>query len=171
MRHRSSDQRTQRTFILGLVGTLACGLLGASPNQVIDQQASYEAQVRRTEGGVPHIKASDFGSLGFGTGYSMAQDNICLFANQFLTFSAERSRFLGPQSGNLQSDFFYQLFIERREALEPSIPARPQCSAALQPVTTTTCARSAWQTSPTRVVVVKPGCARSQRSISDVSRE
>lgn len=119
MRHMSSTQRVSRTFTLGVVGALACGLLGASPNQVIDQQASYEAQVRRTDGGVPHIKASDFASLGFGTGYAMAQDNLCLLAGQFLTFSGQRSRFLGPQGGNLQSDYFYQLFIDRGEALEP----------------------------------------------------
>ena len=48
----------------------------------------------------------------------MAQDNICLIANQMLGFSAERSRFLGPQDGNLQSDYFYQLFIDRKEAAE-----------------------------------------------------
>lgn len=108
--------------LLGVVAALAAGRApaadAASPNQQIDQQATYEAVVRRTAGGVAHIKAFDFGSLGFGTGYAMAQDNVCILADQFLRFAAERSRLLGPQGGNLNSDFFYQLFIDRGEALE-----------------------------------------------------
>ena len=105
--------------LAGLVSLAGCSsqedpsLAGINPN------ASYEAVVRRTDGGVPHIQANDFSSLGYGTGYAMAQDNICLIANQMLSFSAERSRFLGPQDGNLQSDYFYQLFIDRKEAEEP----------------------------------------------------
>ena len=30
-----------------------------------------------------------------------------------------RDSFLGPQQGNLESDFFYKLFIDRGDALEP----------------------------------------------------
>ena len=36
----------------------------------------YAAQVERTAGGIPHITAADWGGLGFGTGYVMAEDNI-----------------------------------------------------------------------------------------------
>ena len=88
----------------------------------VDRQATYEALVRRTDAGVPHIKAADFASLGFGTGYAMAQDNVCILADQFLTFAAERSRFLGPSVANLNSDLFYQLFIDRAEASETVDP-------------------------------------------------
>ena len=93
MASRSLRQRTR-----SLAGVLACGLLGpgaspaaAAPNQAIDQQATYEVLVRRTASGVPHIKADDFASLGFGTGYAMAQDNVCILADQFLRFAAQRS--------------------------------------------------------------------------------
>ncbi|MBP9033063.1 MAG: penicillin acylase family protein [Pseudomonadales bacterium] len=105
--------------VFGLA-TITGDALAASANQQIDRQASYEATVYRTDGGIPHIVAADHGSLGFGTGYAMAEDIVCLLADQrFLTFSAERSRFLGPQQGNLESDFFYKLFIDRGDALEP----------------------------------------------------
>jgi acyl-homoserine-lactone acylase len=61
--------------------------------------------------------------MGFGTGYAMAEDILCLLADdRFLTFSAERSRFLGEGGGNLDSDFFYQLFIDRGEAEDPVDP-------------------------------------------------
>lgn len=107
-----------------LVGVLAVGLVaGASRGDSLDDQgAAYEALVRRTDGGIPHIRANDFGSLGYGTGYAMAQDNVCILADQMLTFAGERSRFLGAAGGNLQSDFFYQLFISRGDALEPVDP-------------------------------------------------
>lgn len=106
-------------ILLGLAGLLGCASQSGLRPADIDADASYAAVVSRTDGGVAHIRADDFASLGFGTGYAMAQDNICLIADQMLSFSAERSRFLGPQGGNLQSDYFYQLFIDRKEAEEP----------------------------------------------------
>ena len=108
-----------RASLVGLVGLAGCSSSDGPALDGINANASYEAVVRRTDGGVAHIQADDFSSLGYGTGYAMAQDNICLIADQMLSFSAERSRFLGPQDGNLQSDFFYQVFIDRKEAQEP----------------------------------------------------
>lgn len=102
-----------------LAGALACCLLASVSCTAIDTQPVYDALIRRTEGGIAHIKAADFGSLGYGTGYAMAEDNVCILADQFLTYAAQRARFLGPQGGNLESDYFYQLFIERGDALEP----------------------------------------------------
>ena len=64
------SHRPLRALGTVLIGTLAVGMLGASSNQSIDQQATYEATVQRTEGGIPHIEAADFASLGFGTGYA-----------------------------------------------------------------------------------------------------
>ncbi|GAB5451223.1 MAG: N-acyl homoserine lactone acylase QqaR [Halioglobus sp.] len=40
--------------------------------------SGYSAEVRRTEFGIPHIKAEDWGSLGYGYGYAYAQDNFCV---------------------------------------------------------------------------------------------
>lgn len=99
--------------LFGLVAMSACSRNHPGRSEPGDQQVTYEALIRRTEGGVPHIKADDFASLGFGTGHAMAEDNICILADQFLTFAAARSHFFGPDAGNLNSDFFYQLFIDR----------------------------------------------------------
>lgn len=38
----------------------------------------YSAELRRTEYGIPHIKAKDWGSLGYGYGYAYSQDNFCV---------------------------------------------------------------------------------------------
>src|SRR5215210_3886796 len=93
-----------------LVGAL---LISATP-ALAASNGGYRAEIRRTTGGVPHIKARDFGSLGYGFGYAYAQDQICEYASMIVTVSAQRSRYFGseadsPSGGtNLQSDFFWQ---------------------------------------------------------------
>ena len=74
----------------------------------------YEASLYRTEGGFPHIEANDFGSLGFGTGYTAAQDNVCFLAEDFLKYNAEKARYFGAGFYNthLNSDFFYQYLVD-----------------------------------------------------------
>jgi acyl-homoserine-lactone acylase len=76
----------------------------------------YRAKIRRTAHGIPHIKADGYGSLGFGYGYAFAEDNVCELAEELLTASGRRSRFLGPDGSyvelgtpinNLVSDFYY----------------------------------------------------------------
>jgi acyl-homoserine-lactone acylase len=74
----------------------------------------YHAEIRRTTGGVAHIKADDFGSLGFGYGYAYAQDQICELADIVTTVNAQRSRFFGATQDNLSSDFYYQRIIDER---------------------------------------------------------
>src|ERR687898_1558335 len=98
-----------------LVGAL---LLSASP--ALAAKSGYRAEIRRTTGGVPHVKARDFGSLGFGLGYAYAQDQLCEYASMIVTVSAQRSRYFGPDADspsggtNLQSDFFWQRIKDER---------------------------------------------------------
>ena len=79
----------------------------------------YKSTVRRTAYGMPHIEAKNFLGLGFGYGYAIAEDNICVLAETYATVDAERARWFGPggeyqQRGNgvtvnnLDSDFFFQ---------------------------------------------------------------
>ncbi len=56
----------------------------------------YRATIRRTEHGIPHVVAKDFGSLGFGHGYATAETSICSLADTLLTARGQRSRYLGP---------------------------------------------------------------------------
>src|SRR6266704_1210917 len=81
------------------------------------------AQIRYTTGGVPHILAHDWTSLGFGYGYAFAQDNLCTMANDYVTVEAQRSRYFGPTGvdiergngvvvSNLDSDLFFQQIID-----------------------------------------------------------
>src|SRR3954469_8169676 len=58
--------------------------------------ATYSATITRTEHGIPHITAKDFGSLGFGSGYAAAGTSICTLAHTVLPARGQRSRYLGP---------------------------------------------------------------------------
>ena len=93
----------------------------------------YVAEIRRTEYGIPHILAGDYGSLGYGYGYAFAQDNLCVMADRVITLRGERSRYFGPaaDSGdtlgaatdNLDSDIYYQSL--RQSGIVRRLLARP----------------------------------------------
>jgi len=105
-------------------GTLLMIALIAILGGCSDGPPAYEAEIRRTAGGIPHIKAEDFGSLGFGTGYAAAEDNLCLLAENILRYRGQLSRYFGPgeNNENLNSDFFFQLMIDRRIAKQKIPP-------------------------------------------------
>ncbi|MFG2917132.1 penicillin acylase family protein [Kitasatospora sp. NPDC048298] len=77
-------------------------------------RGGWTARISRTEYGVPHVLAHDFGGLGYGYGYAFAQDNLCQLADQVVTARGERSRHFGPDGqsvdrvGNLVSDTYQQ---------------------------------------------------------------
>ncbi len=70
----------------------------------------YSAQITRTEFGIPHIVADDWGSLGFGQGYAFSQDRACTLLDQIIKVRGERAKWFGPGDGdaNINSDFAYR---------------------------------------------------------------
>lgn len=61
-------------------------------------KSRYDATVRFTEHGIPHVTARDFGSLGYGSGYAAAEASICTLADTLVTARGERSRWFGPSA-------------------------------------------------------------------------
>ncbi len=78
----------------------------------LTEAVGYSATVHRTEAGFPHIIANDFGSLGFGTGFATAEDNFCIMAENILRVRGQLSEYLGPDGGNLNSDFFRAYMVQ-----------------------------------------------------------
>jgi acyl-homoserine-lactone acylase len=74
-------------------------------------ETRYKAQVMRTSYGIPHIQATDWGSLGYGYGYVFAEDNFCVLAREVLTANGSLSRYFGVGSGNANiiSDWTYAM--------------------------------------------------------------
>ncbi|MFD7472815.1 penicillin acylase family protein [Streptomyces sp. NPDC059837] len=101
-------------------------------------EGGHTARISRTEYGIPHILARDFGGLGYGYGYAFAQDNVCELADQVVTLRGERSRFFGPdgesgEGSNLASDTYYkgqrsagtvQRLLDRKAPLGPTTELR-----------------------------------------------
>ena len=82
----------------------------------------FDVSISRTSYGIPHIKAKDFRSMGYGYGYVLASDVPCTVAEAYVTVNGERSKFFGPDKGyairgngsnanNLNSDFFFKAII------------------------------------------------------------
>lgn len=84
----------------------------------------YSAVIQRTEHGIPHVTADNFGDLGFGSGYATAETSLCTLADTLVTARGERSRWFGPrkryddqvtlEASNLQVDAFVTDLRNRR---------------------------------------------------------
>jgi len=83
---------------------------GSSSAQMAERR--YEVQVRRTSYGVAHIKANDFGSLGYGEGYAQAEDHLCSIADQVVKARGERSKYFGAgrDDAHLRNDVTMKAF-------------------------------------------------------------
>jgi acyl-homoserine-lactone acylase len=118
------------TLASGLIATFAATFLQA-------QTPRYSAEIRRTSFGVPHIKANDYGSLGYGLAYSFAEDNVCVLAEEVVTINGQRSRFFGPDGTNqygyrnLALDFVMRFATDDTEALRARFNEQPADVQAL----------------------------------------
>lgn len=107
-------------LLLAAAALAACGGGSGKPTA---ETSRYQVEIRRTEMGLPHIKAKDWASLGYGSGYAQAQDNLCTLADGFATYRGERSRFWGADAmptyrstvqsqPNIESDFFFRHVVD-----------------------------------------------------------
>jgi acyl-homoserine-lactone acylase len=70
----------------------------------------YEATIRRTTDGVPHIVGSDLSNVAYGQGWVSNEDHGCTLVDQVIKIYGERSANLGPggDGENIESDFAWQ---------------------------------------------------------------
>lgn len=73
-----------------------CGSSSA-PDIGAGSGSHYKAEITRTALGVPHIKADDFGGVGYGYGYAFAEDNLCVLLEDLVTIRGERAKYLGRE--------------------------------------------------------------------------
>ncbi len=80
-----------------------------------------QADIVRTRYGIPHITATDYAGLGFGSAWAVAEDNVCLLADQIVTVSGERSKYFGAggvttvsfaEVKNLDSDIYFKAMLD-----------------------------------------------------------
>ena len=105
------------------LAVLAFGGLTAGPAQAAWPVAEPgEVTITRTEQSIPNIVADDFAGGGYGVGYAMAEDNICVMADFWLTLRAERAKYFGPSAAN--SDLYYA-WVNETAPLQEMIDAPP----------------------------------------------
>ena len=86
---------------------IAAGLLLSAASSQAQKSPRYEVQIQRTSFGIPHIRAANWGSMGYGYGYAFAQDNVCVLARELLAASGTQSRWFG--SASFSSDRVYKM--------------------------------------------------------------
>ena len=119
------------TAVLSLAFVAAAAGCGRSvPGDIAPRSSAgvgkYDVTVTRTGLGIPHIKADDFGSLGYGYGYTFAEDNLCVLQEDLVTIRGERSKYFGRDgsytivpngvtASNPNSDFFWRFAAGERQ--------------------------------------------------------
>ncbi|MET0533496.1 MAG: acylase [Steroidobacter sp.] len=114
--------------------TLTTGIVACSKPATNSEAASkerYHATVRWTAHGVPHVRAQDWGSLGYGLAYAVATDAVCTLAREFVNVRGEQSKFFGPDEGRREADIFHKSAITE-QALAHASARLPEQMAALQ---------------------------------------
>jgi len=88
----------------------------------VDIDAPSPVVLSYTRYGIPHLKADDFHGIGYGLGYAVTQENLCVMADWFLTVRGERTKYFGPDeryrslflifddgyATNFESDVYYR---------------------------------------------------------------
>ncbi|MEO1272713.1 MAG: penicillin acylase family protein, partial [Myxococcota bacterium] len=79
---------------------------------------TYEATIRWTQYGVPHVTATDHGSVIFGQAWAVATDHVCTIADQIVRVRSERARYFGPgeDGEHIRSDMGWRVLGVHDEA-------------------------------------------------------
>lgn len=117
----------KNTTVIGMIAlfSITLSLTGCPKKQLtaFDDDGILTAKIRRTDYGVPHIKADNLESLSFGIGYAFSQDNACMLLDIVSRYNSRRSQYYGPDqipgsgdNANLITDFSYLALGIREQA-------------------------------------------------------
>lgn len=83
-------------------------LTGCGEPGEVEQPAAFEVEIRWTSYGIPHVKANDWGGLGYGFAYATATDAVCVIARDLVMVNGEQSLYFGTSASNMTSDVFHK---------------------------------------------------------------
>jgi acyl-homoserine-lactone acylase len=111
---------------LALGGLASCADVGKDAEEAQPNPKHLVAEIRHTSYGVPHVKANDYASLGFGVSQAYLRQNFCVLADHVVTVNGERSLHFGPAGialpgltpiSNRESDFFFKVYFDAAQLL------------------------------------------------------
>jgi acyl-homoserine-lactone acylase len=78
--------------------------------EVVGEGDTYEAAIRRTAGGIPHVSGDSLADVSFGQGWASGEDRACDLADQVLMVTSQRARWFGAgeDDANVDSDVAWQ---------------------------------------------------------------
>ena len=85
------------------------------PETPVEPTPTYSAEVRRTQYGIPHIKANDWAGLGYGYGYAYSQDNYCVTMAEIAKATGRSAELMGA-AGDVGRDLLYRYLNGSKEA-------------------------------------------------------
>jgi len=96
-------------LVLSFIVLAAC----STYNSVVTpgDDGEYNVEIRWTSYGIPHVKANDSASLGYGFAYATATDAICVIARDIAMVNGDLSLYMGAGNGNLESDVFHRALL------------------------------------------------------------
>jgi acyl-homoserine-lactone acylase len=98
---------TPTSTVIDIAPPPASGPATSAPATSAPDDGSYEATIRRTTDGIPHISGESYADVVFGQGYANATDHACSLADQVLKVQGRRAAAFGrgTDGQNVESDF------------------------------------------------------------------
>ena len=112
------------------VGCRIVCLLGICAGALAQEDARFSAEVRRTTYGIPHVRAADWGGLGYGLGHAYAQDNYCVVMRDIVHATSRSAEFFGELDGDATADFVLRLVLGTKAEFRASHLPSPTSAGA-----------------------------------------
>ncbi|MEQ8690324.1 MAG: penicillin acylase family protein, partial [Pseudomonadales bacterium] len=93
-----------------------------------EAEETFNVDIRWTSHGIPHVKADNWGSLGYGFAYATATDAVCVIARDLVMVNGELSRYFGPADDNLTSDVFHKSVLTADKVAEFNAAQSPRAN-------------------------------------------
>lgn len=126
------NQALPRLATLTVIALLFAACQKSPPADPAAAAPDYRATIRWTSHGVPHVRADDWGGLGYGLAYAIATDGVCILAREFVNVRGEQSKFFGPEDGRREADVFHRSIITDEAIANAASRTPPEMAALLQ---------------------------------------
>ena len=121
----SGQRRFERRVLLSSISVaLVSGAQPALATSYSGGVASIDVQIRTTSFGIPHIKAKDWVSLGYGLGYAYAQDNACILARELVVSRGDGPKYFDATGDDIPRAFVFK-WLSRASNVERFYSEQP----------------------------------------------
>ncbi|MCH2189851.1 MAG: penicillin acylase family protein [Gammaproteobacteria bacterium] len=103
-------------MVFGVVFLVGCATPQQTSSAIHAGAKPVDVSIRWTSFGIPHVKADDWRSLGYGFAYATATDGVCVIAKDVVTVNGNLMKFFGERFRT--SDVFHRALITDTRLME-----------------------------------------------------